>query len=32
MSAVSPEKKYVYFCSNRGFKDGIWRIPFPDVK
>jgi len=26
---VSPDQKYVYFVSNRGFKAGIWRIPFP---
>lgn len=26
---VSPDRKYVYFVSNRGFKEGIWRIPFP---
>jgi len=26
---VSPDQKYVYFVSNRGFKEGIWRIPFP---
>jgi Tol biopolymer transport system component len=26
---VSPDEKYVYFVSNRGFKEGIWRIPFP---
>jgi len=27
---VSPDQKYVYFVSNRGFKEGIWRIPFPE--
>lgn len=26
---VSPDQKYIYFVSNRGFKEGIWRIPFP---
>jgi hypothetical protein len=26
---VSPDQKYIYFVSNRGFRDGIWRIPFP---
>jgi len=26
---VTPDQKYLYFVSNRGFKDGIWRIPFP---
>lgn len=26
---VSPDRKYIYFVSNRGFKEGIWRIPFP---
>jgi len=26
---VSPDQKHVYFVSNRGFKEGIWRIPFP---
>jgi len=29
---VSPDQKYIYFVSNRGFKDGIWRIPFPVSK
>lgn len=28
---VSPDQKYIYFVSNRGFKEGIWRIPFPAV-
>jgi len=27
---VSPDQKHVYFVSNRGFKEGIWRIPFPE--
>lgn len=27
--AVSPDNKWIYFISNRGFIDGIWRIPFP---
>lgn len=26
---VSPDQRYIYFVSNRGFKEGIWRIPFP---
>lgn len=26
---VSPDGTWVYFVSNRGFVDGIWRIPFP---
>jgi tricorn protease-like protein len=26
---VSPSRKHIYFVSNRGFKEGIWRIPFP---
>jgi len=26
---ASPHQKYIYFVSNRGFKEGIWRIPFP---
>jgi Tol biopolymer transport system component len=28
---VSPDEKYIYFVSNRGFKEGIWRIPFPSM-
>lgn len=28
---VSPDQKYIYFISNRGFKEGIWRIPFPEA-
>jgi len=26
---ITPDQKHLYFVSNRGFKDGIWRIPFP---
>jgi Tol biopolymer transport system component len=26
---VSLDQQYIYFVSNRGFKEGIWRIPFP---
>ena len=26
---ISPDQKFIYFVSNRGFKEGIWRIPFP---
>lgn len=26
---ISKEQDYIYFVSNRGFKEGIWRIPFP---
>jgi len=29
---ASPDQKYIYFVSNRGFKEGIWRIPFPHTK
>ncbi len=28
---ASPDQKYIYFVSNRGFKEGIWRIPFPKI-
>jgi len=28
---VSPDRKSIYFSSNRGFKYGIWRIPFPTM-
>lgn len=26
---VSDDGSWIYFISNRGFSDGIWRIPFP---
>ncbi len=26
---VSADGQWIYFLSNRGFTDGIWRIPFP---
>ena len=26
---VSMDQEFIYFVSNRGFKEGIWRIPFP---
>ncbi len=29
---VSSDQKHVYFVSNRGFQEGIWRIPFPKTK
>lgn len=29
---VSPDQKYIYFVSNRGFREGIWRIPFPKME
>ncbi|MBD3333886.1 MAG: hypothetical protein GF355_00035 [Candidatus Eisenbacteria bacterium] len=29
LPVVSPDGRYIYFVSNRGFKEGIWRIPFP---
>ncbi|MBI4881310.1 MAG: PD40 domain-containing protein [Planctomycetes bacterium] len=29
---VSPDGKYIYFVSNRGFMEGIWRIPFPTAE
>jgi dipeptidyl aminopeptidase/acylaminoacyl peptidase len=29
---VSPDQKFIYFVSNRGFKEGIWRIPFPKME
>lgn len=29
LPVVSPDQKYIYFVSNRGFKEGIWQIPFP---
>ncbi len=28
--AVDPEQEWVYFVSDRGFREGIWRIPFPN--
>lgn len=28
---VSPDQRYIYFVSNRGFKEGVWRIPFPNL-
>ena len=29
LPVVDPDQKYIYFVSNRGFKEGLWRIPFP---
>lgn len=31
LPVVSPDRKFIYFVSNRGFKEGIWRIAFPAV-
>jgi dipeptidyl aminopeptidase/acylaminoacyl peptidase len=28
---VSPNQRFIYFVSNRGFKEGIWRTPFPSM-
>jgi Tol biopolymer transport system component len=28
---VSPAQDHIYFVSNRGFKEGIWRTPFPTM-
>jgi len=28
---VFPDQRYIYFVSNRGFREGIWRIPFPEM-
>jgi len=27
---ASPDQRHVYFVSNRGFREGVWRIPFPE--
>ncbi len=27
---VDPQRKWIYFVSNRGFKWGIWRMPWPE--
>lgn len=29
---VSPDGKFIYFVSNRGFKEGVWRIPYPTTQ
>jgi hypothetical protein len=29
---VSPDGRYIYFVSNRGYKEGIWRIQFPNMR
>jgi len=29
---VSGDQKFIFFVSNRGFQEGIWRIPFPEFK
>lgn len=29
---VSTDHKFIYFVSNRGFKEGIWRISFPTME
>ena len=26
---ADPQKRWIYFVSNRGYKWGIWRIPWP---
>lgn len=28
---ASSDQKYIYFVSNRGFREGIWRMPFPKL-
>lgn len=29
LPVVSPDAQFIYFDSNRGFREGIWRIPYP---
>lgn len=29
---VSPQSNEIYFVSNRGFIEGVWKIPYPNLK